>query len=91
MVGIAPVWRKVANDATIARPGKSGGAGQGLFSGISSEIKAPGYETMRLTPFDYLKDMFTRLPAAKINPIKEFTPAAWANAEAKENLVAQAA
>jgi len=24
--------------------------------------------------FDYLKDLFTRLPAAKITQIKEFTP-----------------
>jgi hypothetical protein len=31
-----------------------------------------------INPFDYLKDLFTRLPAAKITQIKEFTPAAWA-------------
>jgi hypothetical protein len=30
--------------------------------------------------FDYLKDLFTRLPAAKITQIKAFTPAAWAKA-----------
>jgi hypothetical protein len=30
-----------------------------------------------INPFDYLKDLFTRLPAAKITQIKEFTPAAW--------------
>jgi len=30
----------------------------------------------RINPFDYLKDLFTRLPAAKITEIKEFTPAA---------------
>ncbi len=30
--------------------------------------------------FDYLKDLFTRLPAAKITKIQEFTPAAWAMA-----------
>jgi transposase len=29
-----------------------------------------------INPFDYLKDLFTRLPAAKITQIKEFTPAA---------------
>jgi transposase len=39
-----------------------------------------------VNPFDYLKDLFTRLPAAKITEIKEFTPAAWA--KAKEKLVA---
>ncbi|MGA2749922.1 MAG: transposase [Verrucomicrobiota bacterium] len=39
--------------------------------------------------FDYLKDLFTRLPAAKITQIKEFTPAAWAKAQAK--MVAQTA
>jgi len=31
-----------------------------------------------INPFDYLKDLFTRLPSAKISQIKEFTPAAWA-------------
>ena len=42
-----------------------------------------------INPFDYLKDLFTRLPAARITQIKEFTPAAWAKAKAK--LVAEAA
>lgn len=32
-----------------------------------------------INPFDYLRDLFTRLPGAKITQIKEFTPAAWAN------------
>lgn len=40
-------------------------------------------------PFDYLKDLFPRLPGAKISQIKEFTPAAWARA--KEKMLAQAA
>jgi hypothetical protein len=31
-----------------------------------------------INPFDYLKDLFTRLPAAKITQIREFTPAGWA-------------
>jgi hypothetical protein len=44
-----------------------------------------------VNPFDYLNDLFTRLPAAKITQIKEFMPAAWAKAKAKEQLVAQAA
>jgi len=35
------------------------------------------------------KDLFRRLPAAKITQIKEFTPAAWAKAEAKEKVVAR--
>ena len=43
-----------------------------------------------INPFDYLKDLFTRLPAAKITQIKMFTPAAWAKAEAKKKSVAQA-
>jgi hypothetical protein len=30
----------------------------------------------RLNPFDYLKDLFTRLPAAKVTQIREFTPTA---------------
>lgn len=34
-----------------------------------------------INPFDYLKDLFTRLPAAKITQIKQFTPAAWARAK----------
>ena len=42
-----------------------------------------------INPFDYLKDLFTRLPAARITQIREFTPAAWATAKAK--LVARAA
>jgi hypothetical protein len=33
-----------------------------------------------INPFDYLKDLFTRLPAAKITQIKDFTPPAWARA-----------
>ena len=41
-----------------------------------------------VNPFDYLRDLFTQLPAAKIAQINQFTPAAWAKAEAKEQLVA---
>jgi hypothetical protein len=44
-----------------------------------------------VTPFDYLKDLFTRLPAAKISQIKDFAPMAWAKAKAKEELGALAA
>jgi hypothetical protein len=44
-----------------------------------------------ISPFDYLKDLFTRLPAPKIAQIKEFTPAAWAKAKTREQGVAQAA
>jgi len=44
-----------------------------------------------INPFDYLRDLFTRLPGAKITQIKEFTPAAWAKAKAREKVVAQAA
>jgi len=39
-----------------------------------------------LNPFEYLKDLFTCLPTAKITEIQQFTPAAWA----KETLIAQA-
>src|SRR5208282_727731 len=42
-----------------------------------------------VNPFEYLKDLFTRLPAAKITQIREFTPSAWAKAQGKT--VAQAA
>jgi hypothetical protein len=44
-----------------------------------------------LNPFEYLKDLFTRLPAAKITEIRQFTPAAWAKAKAKEKWIALAA
>ncbi len=44
-----------------------------------------------LNPFDYLKDLFTRLPAAKITEIKEFTPAVWGRAKMKGQEVVQAA
>ena len=37
----------------------------------------------------YLNDLFTRLPAAKITQIKDFTPAAWA--KAKPQMVVMAA
>jgi transposase len=36
-----------------------------------------------INPVHYLKDLFTRLPAAKITQIKEFTPTAWAKARGK--------
>jgi len=44
-----------------------------------------------VNPFDYLKDLFTRLPSAKIIQIKEFTPTAWSKAKAKEQVVVQVA
>jgi transposase len=44
-----------------------------------------------INPFDYLKDLFTRLPAAKITHIQEFTPAEWVKAKAKRPAVALAA
>jgi transposase len=44
-----------------------------------------------INPFDYLKDLFTRLPATKITQIREFTPAVWAKAKAKAQVAAQAA
>jgi hypothetical protein len=43
-----------------------------------------------INPLDYLKDLFTRLPAAKITEIRQFTPAAWARSRA-EQVVVQAA
>jgi len=44
-----------------------------------------------INPFDYLKALFLRLPAAKATQIKEFTPAAWAEAAAKQNPIDRAA
>jgi hypothetical protein len=42
-----------------------------------------------VNPLDYLKDLFTRLPAARITEIQQFTPAAWVRA--KDQPVAWAA
>ncbi len=42
-----------------------------------------------INPFDFLKDLFTRLPAAKITQIKEFTPVAWAKTKSGASLPAQ--
>jgi len=42
-----------------------------------------------VNPFDYMKDLFTRLPAVRITQIREYTPATWA--KAKEKLIALAA
>lgn len=44
-----------------------------------------------INPFDYLRDLFTRLPASKITQIKEFTPAVWVKANANGRVIAQAA
>jgi len=38
-----------------------------------------------------MKDLLTRLPAAKITQIGQFTPAAWARTKAQEKQIAQAA
>lgn len=43
----------------------------------------------RINPFDYLKDLFTRLPSAKTSQIKDFTPAAWVRAKAGASLPAE--
>jgi transposase len=42
-----------------------------------------------INPFDYLKDLFTRLPAAKITQIKQFTPAIWVRARTGASLPAE--
>jgi hypothetical protein len=44
-----------------------------------------------INPFEYLKDLLIRLPAAKINQIKDFTPAAWTKAKAEQQAFAHAA
>src|SRR2546426_338172 len=43
-----------------------------------------------LNPFDYLKDLFTRLPGAKITEINQFTPKDWAKAKAGEKIAQSA-
>jgi hypothetical protein len=42
-----------------------------------------------INPFDYLKDLFSRLPSTKITQIKESTPAAWAKARERAAQAAQ--
>ena len=42
-----------------------------------------------ITSFDFLKDLFTQLPAAKITQFKAFTPATWFNAKTKDKLIAE--
>jgi transposase len=44
-----------------------------------------------VNPFDYLKDLFMRLPSAKITEIEDFTPRAWAKVKAQEKLITVAA
>ncbi|MGO8765350.1 MAG: transposase domain-containing protein [Limisphaerales bacterium] len=44
-----------------------------------------------INPFDYLKDLFTRLPATKITQIRDFTPRTWAEANAERQEFAQVA
>jgi hypothetical protein len=44
-----------------------------------------------INPFEYLEDLFTRLPVAKITQVREFTPAAWAKAKSREKASARAA
>jgi hypothetical protein len=43
-----------------------------------------------LAPFDYLKDLFTRLPSAKITEIEHFTSLEWDRSKATEKLMALA-
>ena len=42
-----------------------------------------------INPFDYLKDLFTRLPAAKMTQIKQFRPAMWVRARTGARLPAE--
>ena len=65
--------------------GKLQADGYGAYESLLGSCRRHG-----VNPFDYLKDLFTRLPAAKITQIKVFTPAEWAKAKAKENLFTKA-
>jgi uncharacterized protein YbgA (DUF1722 family) len=49
------------------------------------------YRRHDVNPINHLKDLFTRLPAAKITQTKGFAPSAWAKARASEKLPAKAA
>jgi transposase len=44
-----------------------------------------------VNPFDYLKDLFSRLPAARVAEIREFTQATWAKTHARQKTLPQAA
>ena len=60
-----------------------------LYSGLLS-LGVPvhyGYRRHGLNAFDYLMDLFMRLPAAKITEVGQFTPAEWV----KEMVIARAA
>ena len=38
-----------------------------------------------INPYEYLKDLLTRLPAAKNTEVPQFTPSAWAQAQRKQS------
>jgi hypothetical protein len=44
-----------------------------------------------INPFDYLKDLLARSPAANITQIQEFMSAVWAKAKVNEKMFALAA
>jgi len=73
-------------------------AGRGLpalpFPQVSDAPRFFSFHVFRrhgINPFDYLKDLFTRLPVAEITQIKEFTPVARARTKANEKMPGQAA
>jgi hypothetical protein len=41
----------------------------------------PSCRLHEINPLDYLRDLLTRLPGAKITEIQEYTPAEWAKAQ----------
>jgi hypothetical protein len=67
---------KKENLVFIGHPG--GGESSAAIYNLLGSCRRHG-----VNPFDYLKDLFRRLPAANITEIKAFTLAAWAKAKAK--------
>ena len=41
-----------------------------------------------VNPFDYLKDLFTQLPAARITEIRQFIPSQWAKGRSERQALA---
>lgn len=59
------------NELFVAHP--EAGEGSAVIYTLLGSCRRHG-----IKPFEYLKDLLTRLPAAKIAQINEFTPVPWA-------------
>ena len=80
-------WVLASNSFRMRGRGRSGQA-RGLQPWPRSPDAGVGLNSAALpaarhgiNPFDYLKDLFTRLPSAKITEIRQFTPSQWAKTQ----------